>query len=204
MNVLEADSIVVDYDGSAILRSVYIKCEQGEIVGLIGRNGSGKSTLLKVIFGSLSADHASVRINSTWVKCGYLKSRVTMLPQAGFTLPGMKLKDAVKLFDINEAKLLQSVPEIQPAWNSRFGEMSGGSRRFLETVLILHSPSLFCLLDEPFAGLAPVRIERLIDIMEKVKKDKGIILTDHQHRYLKMCVNKFYILNAGVVYCIQR
>ena len=62
-NLLEIDSVVKSYYGRSVLTDIYVKCETGDILGLLGRNGSGKSTLLKILFGTLSAERKSIRID---------------------------------------------------------------------------------------------------------------------------------------------
>lgn len=199
MNVLEADSIVVSYDARPVLTNVYINCRQNEIVGLLGRNGCGKSTLLNVMFGIMKPEHYSVRINGAWIRSGYDRSRVVMLPQSDFIPSNVRIREAMRLFKLDISIIEQFAPELIPVLDNRPGQLSGGELRFLELLLILFTPSQFCLLDEPFSGLSPVMIERAIAIMKDVKKDKGLLITDHFHRYVTSCSDRIYCMYQGRV-----
>lgn len=196
-NILEADSVMVDFDGRSVLQNIYIKCEQEEVVGLLGRNGCGKSTLLNCIFGSLVATHKSVRINGQWVHCGYLDGRISMLPQFGMVPSDIRVRTAIELFNIDVSLINMYAPKIIPLLDSKPASISGGERRLIELLLILFSRSQFCLLDEPFSGLSPVVIEQVIEIFGEVKKKKGILVTDHLHRYVTLCSDRFYIMING-------
>jgi lipopolysaccharide export system ATP-binding protein len=195
-NILEADSIIVNYGTVTVLSNVYIKCEQGQIVGLLGRNGSGKSTLFNVIFGALEPDQKSVRINGEYVTKGYRYSRIRMLPQSGLIPSGMKIRDALKLFDLTPDIIKESQPEIADFLDETPGNFSGGELKFLELLMILHAKSEFCLLDEPFSGLSPVMIERAIAVMKKARERKGILVTDHLYRHVIDCSDRLYCMTS--------
>jgi ABC-type multidrug transport system ATPase subunit len=198
-NILEADSVVVNFDGRSVVSNAYIRCHQNEIVGLLGRNGCGKSTLLNAIFGSLDPDHKTVRINGAWVPHGYEKSRVSFLPQSGMIPPNIRVIQAMDLFRVNQSKVREVAPQLIPLLDSRPGALSGGELKLAEIILVLFSESQFVLLDEPFSGLSPIAIEQVIDIMNVVKEDKGIIITDHLHRYVTSCSDRLYLMRNGSV-----
>lgn len=199
MNTLEADSIIVDYDERTVLHNVYLRCTQDEIVGLLGRNGCGKSTLLKTIFGSLQPLHKSIRINGKWLEAGYMQSKVVMLPQTQLIPSNKRIGEAMRLFGVRTETIAFAGPELIPLLDHKPGQLSGGELRFLELLMVLYSQSLFCLLDEPFSGLSPVMIERSIIIMNEVKKIKGLVVTDHLHRYVTSCCDRYYYMHEGRV-----
>lgn len=197
MNSLEIDSVLANYDGRTILQDIYLKCDQNEIVGLLGRNGCGKSTLLKIIFGSLQPEHKTLRINQQWVPQGYRNQKVTMLPQSGMIPPGISLQRALDLFQIKTDIIKTYAPQLITLLNHRPDQLSGGELRLIELLLILFCRSQFCLLDEPFSGMSPVTIEHVIEIMTDVKKTKGILITDHLHRYITSCSDRMYVMISG-------
>lgn len=199
-NTLEADSIMVNFGDRSLLSNVYIRCDQGHIVGLLGRNGCGKSTLLNVIFGSMEPEQKSVRINGQVLAKGYRDSRVKMLPQHGLIPSHLKVRQALKLFGLDVSILEESFPESMQYLDRRPGSFSGGELKFLELVLILYSKSQFCLLDEPFSGLSPLMIERVIQLLQEMKSKKGILLTDHLYRHVLACTDRLYCISSrGVV-----
>jgi lipopolysaccharide export system ATP-binding protein len=84
-NMLEFDSLYLEFGHHRVLQDVYVKCETGEVVGIIGRNGSGKSCLMKIVFGSMKAYMQSVRINGEYVTGSNIrKGLINYLPQESF------------------------------------------------------------------------------------------------------------------------
>lgn len=197
MNVLEADSVVVRYDSRTILDNVYIKIQQGEVVGLLGRNGCGKSTLLKSVFGAIVAEHKTIRINGEWTNAGYVRSKVKMLPQFDMVPNNIRMSQAMRLFGVDLSKVAGSMPHLLPLLDLRPGQLSGGDRRIAELLLVLYSKSDFCFLDEPFTGLSPVVVERVAGIISEVKKEKGILVTDHLYRVVAGCADRIYSFKNG-------
>jgi ABC-type multidrug transport system ATPase subunit len=202
-NVLEADSIVVNYRGVSLLSNVYVRCDQGQVVGLLGRNGCGKSTLLNVIFGSKEPEQKSIRINGQYINKGYEKSRITLLPQSALIPSNLRIREVLKLFGVKTSLLERTFPESLNYLDQNPGKFSGGELRFLELILILYSGSQFCLLDEPFSGLSPVMVERAIDLMNEVKQQKGILITDHLYRRVIACADRLYYLSNRSVFQIE-
>src|SRR5690606_8986873 len=177
-NILEFDSVDLSFDGRRILSSVYMQCQQGEVVGLLGRNGSGKSCLMKVIFGILDAEHKSVRVNGISLHGNYGRKRlIAFLPQDKLIPSYVSLRTAFRLFKIDIEEVISVAPEVEDFFNFKSYELSGGSLRLIETLLILFSPAPFCILDEPFTGLMPVQIEKLKNIIGRARVKKGIIIS---------------------------
>lgn len=84
-HILEVDSVQKSYNGNIILSDVYLKCETGDVIGILGRNGTGKSTLLKIIFGTLNAENKFIRIDGKVRKRAYNHpNEIVYLPQANF------------------------------------------------------------------------------------------------------------------------
>jgi ABC-type multidrug transport system ATPase subunit len=91
--VLEADSMWLEYAGQKILQSVHIRITKGEVTGLMGRNGTGKSSLLKMIFGTLRGQSQSVRVDRYYVSHPYLeKNLIRYLPKQHFVPPNLRIE----------------------------------------------------------------------------------------------------------------
>lgn len=179
-NILEADSMWLEYDGRKILQSIYLKVETGKITGLLGRNGTGKSSLLRMIFGTLRGQSQSVRVDGRYIFHPYLeKDLIRYLPQHNFVPSYLKISDVCRLYQVRFEEVIAHFPELKVTRNDRFGNLSGGNLRLFETLLILFSPVPFVLLDEPFTHLSPVAIAHLSAIIADQKRHKGIILSDH-------------------------
>ncbi|MBL3656282.1 ATP-binding cassette domain-containing protein [Fulvivirga sediminis] len=87
MDKLEIDGVSLSFSGRTILNNIYLQCQTGEIIGLLGRNGSGKSSLMKMIFGSLKGDHQSVRINGRYHEQAFSEPKtIHFMPQNGFAM----------------------------------------------------------------------------------------------------------------------
>lgn len=102
-NLLEVDSIEKSYGYKIILSNVYLKCETGDIIGVLGRNGTGKSTLLKIIYGILPAEYKFVRINHQIRAKAYKhKNEIQYLPQDNFIPKNLKVSKAISLFIVKK------------------------------------------------------------------------------------------------------
>lgn len=164
-HILEFDSIELSFDSQRILSSIYMKCETGQVVGLLGRNGSGKSCMMKVVFGSMPAEHKSVRIDGVAQEGNYHRKRmVSYLPQDSLIPSNLSIRKAFALFDIPEEEIEKDLPEAFQFLSYKPKELSGGQLRLIEAFLILKSSARFCILDEPFSGLMPLHIEKLIEL----------------------------------------
>lgn len=204
LNVLEFDSLYLEFGLQKVLQDVYVKCTQGEVVGLLGRNGSGKSCLMKIVFGSRQAYIQSVRINGEYVLgTNIRKGYINYLPQESFIPPFLTVQNVLEQYDVSIAGFCSFVPELSEALSRKVSELSTGEARLLEIYIILMRPSLFSILDEPFSGLMPIHIDRVIGLINSAKASKGIILTDHQYRYLLQVSNRGYLLHQGKTFPIQ-
>ena len=185
MNIcLEADSILKSYGERTILSDIYLRCKPGDITALWGRNGSGKSTLLEIIFGTLKAEHAFVRVGGRVVNGqAYRTGLVAFLPQFHF-LPG-NLRVAQLLHRTGLPNLPEAFGDMPvPPLRERLKNLSGGQLRLLEILYVTSLPAPFLLLDEPFTGLSPVAADTIARHLPAVSRQKSILIADHYHRTL--------------------
>jgi len=201
---LEFDSIALEFGMNRILSSIHMNCNVDEVVGLLGRNGSGKSCLMRVVFGSLSAQSKSVRIDGRYLSGDYLKQQLMgYLPQNDLLPDFVTFERALKLYKIDAARVENFFPELIDFIKKRPHEISGGQRRLFEALLILFAPHPFCFLDEPFSGLMPLHAERLAEIIRLEKSRKGIIVSDHLHRQVRTMADRLYVMVNGKTYAIK-
>ncbi|WEK17439.1 MAG: ATP-binding cassette domain-containing protein [Candidatus Pedobacter colombiensis] len=203
MQELYVDSVAHRYGERTILSSVYLNCQIGEVIGLLGRNGSGKSTLLKIIFGSIRPDYIYMKLNGQPVKRAYLTGQLAYLPQSYFVPAHLKIKQLVELYTNKYKADLLTQEVISTNLNRPIGNLSGGQRRVVECLLVLYSDSDFVLLDEPFSQLAPLIIEEMQMHILKFKSQKGIILTDHYYRQILSTSTRIVLLHNGCNYKIN-
>ncbi len=204
MSNLHVDSVVKNYGSRSVLSDIFVSCDTGEVVGLVGRNGSGKSTLMKIIAGTLNAENSFVGIDGC--RLANLREkyrRIKYLPQTAF-LPGhLKIRTAVDLLCGQHGYLVADDPAIKPFLSKRSRELSGGERRFVEVMLLVYSDAEFVLLDEPFNGISPLRISEIRKHILSQAATKGFIITDHNYRSLLETATRTVLLFGGATRMID-
>jgi len=200
-HLLEIDSVNKSFGRNRVLTDIYLKCETGDIIGILGSNGSGKSTLLKILFGCQHAEQKFIRIDGKIFDKTY-KSRgeIAYLPQDSFIPQNKTLTSAVKLYlrDKTRVNMFFNDPVLNNLQFNKARYISGGELRYVEIKLLLSIDDVkFVLLDEPFNGISPLNIEIIKDMIQKSAKNKGIILTDHDYRNVIDVANKRYLLYDG-------
>jgi ABC-type lipopolysaccharide export system ATPase subunit len=201
-HLLEVDSVIKRYDNQLVVSDVYIKCETGNIIGLLGRNGSGKSTLFKIISGIINADAKFIRIDGV-VKhnTNRLIGEISYLPQHNFIPDSFTVKKAI---DLSIEKLQRNDfyndEMIKTILKNKISQLSGGELRYLEIKLILNNSSKFVLLDEPYNGLAPIIIEKINKLIIDNSKSRGIIITDHNYANVLNVSTQLILMKFGKTY----
>lgn len=199
MSGLHADSIRKAIGNRKILNDVFISCQPGQIVGLLGRNGSGKSTLLKIIFGSLQSDNKYVAIGGTKINSLFAgRKLIHYLPQDSFLPDHFSIKKAVSCFCNKEKSgIMLRNDLIKPFLDKKISQLSGGERRIVEVMLMVHSDATYLLFDEPFNGISPIQIDILKDIIKRHSIDKGFIITDHSYENVLDISSTVVLLDKG-------
>ncbi|MGY4384708.1 ABC-type multidrug transport system ATPase subunit [Pedobacter sp. UYP24] len=196
---LHVDSVRKQFKDRQILNDVFISCVPGEIVGLLGRNGSGKSTLLKIIFGSLKAQNKYVmvdgKVSNTLFKN---KGVIGYLPQDHFLPNHLKIRTLISCF-CDEKGAIEIVNDdfLKPFLYKKSSQLSGGERRILEILMLLHSGAKYLLFDEPFNGISPVYIEVIKDTIKRYGKEKGVIITDHDYKNVLDLSTRIILMDSG-------
>jgi ABC-type multidrug transport system ATPase subunit len=198
-HVLEADSIIATIEGRKILSDVYLRCQSGEVVGVLGRNGAGKSTLLKLIFGTLPTEDRSIRIDGNVIQTPYLRGKwIAYLPQQGFLPKNIPIGKIVRLFvDEERRKKVLTDERIRPHLRKRIKELSGGEQRYLEILLLVNLKVKFVLLDEPFSGIEPLYQDKVMDLINEYRPEKGFIVTDHVYKKIIGISDKLLLIDQG-------
>lgn len=198
-HILEIDSVQKYFDQKLILSDVYLKCETGDIIGLLGRNGSGKSTLLKIIFGILEANNKFVRIDvNVKFKTSDLLTEISYLPQENFIPNSFSVKKVIQLsIEKQNTDDFYNDEMINSLKDKKIYHLSGGELRYLEIKLILSNPSKFVLLDEPYNGLSPIIIDKINQLIVQNSNKKGIIITDHNYENVIKVSDKLILMKDG-------
>lgn len=198
-NLLEVDSVRKEFGTKQVLTDIFLRCQTGDIIGLLGRNGSGKSTLLKIIFGTLYTDYKFIRINGTIFNQPYkTKNKIAYLSQDNFLPKNLTVKQVVEIYSDNtEGKKMLDDEILAKVTGTKICNLSGGESRYLEVKLLLNLHTLFVLLDEPFNGISPLHTDLVKKIIRDKSSEKGIILTDHDYRNVLDVANRYYLLFDG-------
>jgi lipopolysaccharide export system ATP-binding protein len=198
VDVLEADGIRLAFGSRPLLADVYLRVQTGQVVGLLGRNGSGKSVLLQTIFGARAVPDASVRVNGRHVVPAFQTSGlVNYLPQTSLLPSSLSIAQAARLLRVDPEAATASFPELRRHLHYRPGQLSGGTARLLQVLLLLHANTAFSLFDEPFSGIMPVHVEALTAEMHQLKQRKGLVLTDHRYAEVLPLCDVVYLLHQG-------
>jgi lipopolysaccharide export system ATP-binding protein len=211
---LETIDLTKAYNGRVVVDRVNLKIRAGEVVGLLGPNGAGKTTTFYMIIGLIRPDRGRVLFNGEDIRLlpMYQRARrgITYLPQEPSVFRKMTVEENIVaiLETLNIAReekmrrlqtLLKELNIAHLAQNKAYS-LSGGERRRVEiTRALVLSPSLI-LLDEPFAGIDPLAVIDIQEIIHQLKKKGiGVIVTDHNVRETLHVCDRAYILNEGKI-----
>ena len=196
---LHIDSIEKSFGEKKLLKDIFISCEIGEIIGILGRNGSGKSTLLEIIFGTISAENKFVRVGNQVIKFSTdNKNLIHYLPQSHFLPNHLKIKTIIEIFcNVENSKVLKNHELINKFLQEKPKNISGGEKRLVEILLMLYSDCKFLILDEPFHSLSPKIIDEIKTIIKEQARQKGILITDHQYQNVMEISDKIILLKDG-------
>ena len=213
--VLQAAGLWKTYGKRPVLRDVSIRVKGGEVVGLLGPNGAGKTTTFSIIVGIIRPDRGDVHYNDDDITTLPMHKRarkgVTYLPQEPSVF--RKLTVAENIMAILETtaltrpqrqeRLTQLLADLRISHlaANRADSLSGGERRRVEISRALVMSPAFMLLDEPFAGIDPISVVDIQDIIIQLRgQGIGILVTDHNVRETLSICDRAYILSDGSVF----
>lgn len=204
-DILEVDSVILEFGANRVLQDVYLKCETKHITGLLGRNGSGKSCLMNIMDGKLQPQNGSVRLNKKVLLSTTRKPADLMyLPQFEFIPKILKLKRIFRDFNLDFSTFTHKFPEFEKHFTSKIGILSGGERRLVEIYLVLSSDAKFCLLDEPFSHIMPLHINGIKELIKLESARKGILITDHLYKHIVDICDEIYLIKDGKTHLIGK
>ncbi len=211
---LFVDTIGKSFGARPVVKSVSLRLSRGEVVGLLGPNGAGKTTCFYMITGLIPADYGRIYLDGVDVTAQPMYQRARMgigyLPQETSIFRGMTVEQnvtaVVELREPDEAKARRTVTELLEELHiahlraSPAVALSGGERRRVEIARALASEPSFMLLDEPFAGIDPLAIADIRDVIAYLKtRGIGILITDHNVRETLEIIDRASIIHGGEV-----
>lgn len=213
MAILKAQHLAKSYKGRQVVRDVSLAIESGQIVGLLGPNGAGKTTCFYMIVGLVHADQGRVLIDQRDVTHlpmhGRARAGIGYLPQEASIFRKLSVADNIMAIletrkDLDrqgrQAALEALLQEfhISHIRDSLGMSLSGGERRRVEIARALATAPQFILLDEPFAGVDPISVGDIKQIILHLKaKGIGVLITDHNVRETLDICETAYIVNDG-------
>ena len=202
------------YGLKTVLSDVSIEIQKKEIVGLLGPNGAGKTSFFYILVGLVKADSGKIFLDDDDISNISIDSRskvgLCYLPQESSIFRKLNVEEniraVVELHVDDNLKIENKVEElldllsITHIKDSKAMTLSGGERRRVEIARALATFPKFLLLDEPFAGIDPIAIVDLKNIIKKLQENNiGILITDHNVRDTLDICNKAYIINNGSI-----
>jgi lipopolysaccharide export system ATP-binding protein len=215
MKTLRAEHLAKSYKGRNVVIDVSLKIETGQIVGLLGPNGAGKTTCFYMIVGLVKADNGRISIDDQDLTHlpmhGRARAGVGYLPQEASIFRKLTVQDNLLGVleirkDLNRRERIEKMEHLLEEFhvthirNSLGMALSGGERRRVEIARALAMEPDFILLDEPFAGVDPISVNDIKQIVMHLKgKGIGVLITDHNVRETLDICETAYIVSSGYI-----
>lgn len=212
---LEAIELAKSYNQRSVVKSVSMSIKSGDIVGLLGPNGAGKTTCFYMIVGLVNNDSGQIKLDDQSIDHLSIDKRarqgIGYLPQEASVFRNLSVQDNIKAVlqlrkDLNIKKqnqLLESLLndfQITHIRHSKGITLSGGERRRVEIARALANEPLFILLDEPFAGVDPISVIDIQNIIRQLAdRNIGVLITDHNVRETLGICDRAYVMGDGVI-----
>jgi len=214
---LESSGIAKSYKGRKVVNGISLKVSPGEVVGLLGPNGAGKTTTFYMVVGLVKPDEGSIVLSGDDISSKPMFERaklgIAYLPQEPSVFRKLSVSDNIlavlqvlpeysgkKKLQKEKVEELISDLNLQKVANSKAYSLSGGERRRVEIARALACSPKYMLLDEPFAGIDPIIVGDLQELVRDLqKKNIGILITDHNVRETLGICDRAYILSNGKV-----
>jgi lipopolysaccharide export system ATP-binding protein len=213
--ILKSEKLKKVYKKRTVVNNVSVQVQQGEVVGLLGPNGAGKTTTFYMIVGMIKPNGGKVFLQENEITDEPMYKRAKMgigyLPQEASVFRRLSVEDNImavlQMMNLSngerkerQEKLLNELGIVNVRKNLGF-QLSGGERRRCEIARALATNPKFILLDEPFAGVDPIAVEDIMNIVANLKnKGIGILITDHNVHETLSIVDRAYILIDGQIF----
>jgi lipopolysaccharide export system ATP-binding protein len=213
VSTLRATDLSKHYKGRAVVDRVSFEVDTGNVVGLLGPNGAGKTTCFYMVVGLVPMESGEIKLDDSRISDLPMHTRARLglgyLPQEPSVFRGLTVEDNILAIletrkDLSDGQRRQRLEKLLRELHvterrDTLGiSLSGGERRRVEIARALASEPRFMLLDEPFAGVDPISVVEIQQLIRHLQKlDIGVLITDHNVREtLKIC-DRAYIMNEG-------
>ncbi len=211
---IQTDDLVKSYKGRTVVNNVSLRVDTGQVVGLLGPNGAGKTTTFYMIVGLERPEHGNIFIDGENVTAmpmyyrskfglGYLPQEASIFRKLTVEENIMAILETTTMNELERREKMESLLlefHVSHVRHRKGSELSGGERRRVEIARALSTDPSFILLDEPFAGIDPIAVADIQDMIGYLaRRGIGILITDHNVRETLSIVDKAYILNEGEI-----
>lgn len=211
--MLEVAGLTTKYGAISALREASLTVSKGEVVGLIGPNGAGKTTMLGTIAGLLAPDSGTVTFNGTDVTRAspeaMLRAGLALVPEHRRIFVDMTVEENLKIGGMTRSAaertaLLEEMSDLFPVfrdkWDTPAGFLSGGEAQQLAIARALMSKPKLLMMDEPSLGLAPILVDLVFDLIDRLRADGRTILVVEQNvKRMLQAADRAYVLRSGEV-----
>ena len=213
MSLLSVKQLSKSYRGRQVVKDVSLDVAGGEIVGLLGPNGAGKTTSFRMIVGLIAQDNGVIKLNGTDITNLPTEERARLglgyLPQDASVFRKLSVEENIlavlevrrDLSEMERIRLMEGLMRefhITHVRESLGGSLSGGERRRTEIARALATEPEFILLDEPFAGVDPISVADIKQIINHLReRGIGILITDHNVKETLGICDRAYIVSDG-------
>ncbi len=212
--ILRTDNLIKKYKNRTVAKNVTVNVKQGEIVGLLGPNGAGKTTSFYMIVGMIQPNSGKIFLDDNDITKEPMYKRAQLgigyLAQEASVFRKLSVEDNIRaileMTKLNKEEQSNKLEELLNEFHLQLirknlgDRLSGGERRRTEIARCLAGDPKFILLDEPFAGVDPIAVEDIQQIVAKLKKRNiGILITDHNVQETLQITDRAYLLFEGSI-----
>lgn len=217
MSILQVEQLVKTFGRRRVVDGVSLNVYRGEIVGLLGPNGAGKTTTFRMICGQLKPDRGKVTLAGKDVTewpmfqrarhggMGYLPQQSSIFAKLTVQQNLIAMMQLLKMDRKSQKRRCDELLaqfKIEKLRKSKAGKLSGGERRRLEIARCLVSNPEIIMLDEPFAGIDPVTVQNIQEVIQELREaGLSILITDHAAREILQITDRTYVVSEGKILC---
>jgi lipopolysaccharide export system ATP-binding protein len=206
--------LVKAFKGRQVVKGVSLEIKAGEVVGLLGPNGAGKTTIFDMVVGLCPPDAGEIQLNGATITSLPMFKRARLgigyLPQESSVFRRLTVEENIlailEMLDLApqervfRSEALLKELDLTALRQSKAYALSGGERRRLEITRALVIAPQFLLLDEPFAGIDPIAVGDIQQIITRLKEKRiGVLITDHNVQETLSITDRAYIINEGSI-----